>query len=126
MGSLSRLLARVANIPTRELVGQKSESERPTEMALTHEVISPLDIEAARERHPRQTKIRRACYVDRGGTLRMEFRVPHAGFHTITATYSSKGLRVTDNNRVIEIGDSVDELREYIIRLTHANTKAGA
>lgn len=126
MGSLSALLKKIDSIPLSELSGQKPEYLRPNEMALTLEVFSLADIENARQRHPSQAKITRACYPRSGGVFSMVFNIPHSGGHTVTASYGPQGLCVTDNDKKIAIEDSVEALRNYIFVLTVQKTKAGA
>lgn len=126
MSSLSELLTKILSLPPEELKPRTPEGERPNEMALTGLVISKDEIEAAKARHPFNSKIKRACHI-RSNTPVMEFLIPNGGLHRIVASYGSKGLLVTNNDQAVPIGDSVEEFREYILGLTkETKNKAGA
>ena len=126
MSSLSELLTKILELPLEELKPRTPESERPNEMALTERVLSKEEIEAAKARHPLNFKIKRACH-SRTNALEMEFLIPNGGLHKVVASYGPKGLLVTHNDQAVQIGDSVEEFREYLLGLAQeTKNKAGA
>lgn len=111
MSSLLELLRQVGQIPEEEFRSGRRIGERPTEMGILGQIISPDQVLSIRQKDG--LGIKRCCEPMSSIT----FRVTNGSIHKVVASLEGDAVRVTDNKKVVFHIDTVEDLRGYILRL---------